>query len=245
MSSQPQAPAKAPPTPLGLYDRRVLGVLVEKALTLTTPDAYPMSVNAIITGCNQKSNRDPVLNVSDADVEEVLDRTRQQGLTARVQGARVERWRHLLFDAWDVSRGELAVLTELLLRGPQTEGELRGRAARMEPIEDVDALRAILKPLSERGLVVYLSPEGRRGTVVTHGFHVPQELAKLKAAHAGGGGASEPAPAVPDGRLSAVEARLAETAAEVTALRGTVADLAKQVAELSQQLNTLKQALGA
>jgi uncharacterized protein YceH (UPF0502 family) len=230
---------------LGLHERRVLGVLVEKALTLTTPDAYPMSVNALVTGCNQKSNRDPVLNLSDADVEAVLERARQQGLVARVQGARVERWRHLLFDVWKVTRAELAVLTELLLRGPQTEGELRGRAARMEPIEDVEALRAVLKPLAERNLVVYLSPEGKRGTVVTHGFHMPQELEKLKAQHAGGGGAAEPAAPADNGRLAAFATRLEEMAAEVAALRDAVADLQKQMAGQAEQLGALKQALGA
>ena len=79
-----------------------------------------------------------------------------------------------MYDAWKVGKVEAALLTELLLRGPQTEGELRGRASRMEPIEDLESLRALLKPLAERRLVVYLTPQGRRGTVLTHGFHAPK-----------------------------------------------------------------------
>ena len=74
---------------------------------------------------------------------------------------------------------ELAVLGELLLRGPQTEGELRARTSRMEPIDDLDALRGVLRPLVERNLVVYLTPEDRRGAVLTHGFHDPEELKRL------------------------------------------------------------------
>src|SRR5437867_2232056 len=74
-----------------------------------------------------------------------------------------------------------AVLAELLLRGPQTEGELRARASRMEPIDDLEALRGVLRPLRDRGLIVYLAPEGRRGTTLTHGFHARDELDHLRA----------------------------------------------------------------
>src|SRR5207253_6572291 len=107
-----------------------------------------------------------------------------------ITGSRVERWRHTLYESWQANKVELAVLAELLLRGPQTEGELRGRASRMEPIDDVEALRGVLKPLAERKLVVYLTPEGRRGTMLTHGFHEPQELERIKARCANA--ASEP-----------------------------------------------------
>src|SRR3954447_11527964 len=157
------------PAPLAVLDvneRRVLGVLIEKAKT--TPDAYPLSVNALVTGSNQKSNRDPVMELDDDDVLEALTRCKNKGLVMKVIGGRVERWRHLLYETWHVDKVELAVLAELLLRGPQTEGELRGRASRMEPIDDLDALRRVLKPLVDRNLVVYLTSEGR-GAMVTHG----------------------------------------------------------------------------
>src|SRR5215469_638718 len=120
----------APPEPLptlSLVERRVLGVLAEKQKT--TPDSYPMTLNALVTGCNQKSNRDPVLNLSDDQVEDALVRAQQKGLAIRLTGSgRAEKWRHNLYDTWHVDKTEMAVLIELLLRGPQTEGELRGRA---------------------------------------------------------------------------------------------------------------------
>ena len=262
--TSPPAPAAAPPWPaLSVPERRVLGVLVEKGKT--TPDTYPMSLNSLVTGCNQKSNRDPVLSLSEDDVEDALRAAQHKGLAIRVTGSgRVERWKHNLYDALHVGKVELAVIAELLLRGPQTEGELRGRAARMEAVEDLDALRAVLKPLAERRLVVYLSPGKSRGTVVTHGFHAPQELEKLRTHHRAGGGAAEdegasPAPAAPrpaagvaEERVKALEARLAEVGTEITALRGTVselqsavAELKAQVATLTEQLRGLKDALGA
>src|SRR5712691_8608287 len=103
---------------LSLTERRVLGVLVEKAKT--TPDAYPMSLNSLVTGCNQKSNRDPVLNLADHEVEEALAAVQKKGLVKKlISSGRVERWKHELYDAWKLNKVELAVLTELLLRGPQ------------------------------------------------------------------------------------------------------------------------------
>ena len=164
--------------PLTMAERRVLGVMVEKAKT--TPDVYPMSLNSLMTGANQKSNRDPIMNLSEEDVEDTLLGLQPKGLVTRIQGGRVERWRHNLYDVWSVNKVELAILAELLLRGPQTEGELRQRASRMEPIDDLDALRCALKPLAERKLVVFLGEPGRRGTLITHGFHAPKELELLK-----------------------------------------------------------------
>src|SRR6478736_4546386 len=119
---------------LNTIERRLLGVMVEKAKT--TPENYPLSVNALMTGSNQKSNRDPVMNLTEEDIEAALGELQKKGLATRITGSRVERWRHNLYENWTSDKVELAVLTELLLRGPQTEGELRGRAGRMEPIED-------------------------------------------------------------------------------------------------------------
>ena len=109
-------------------ESRVLGVLVEKGLT--TPDQYPLTLNAVVNGANQKSNRDPVR------VDAV--------------GSRTNRYRHNANDALRVRTGELAVLAELLLRGPQTLGELRGRASRMHPFESLDDVRHMLRALAER-----------------------------------------------------------------------------------------------
>jgi uncharacterized protein YceH (UPF0502 family) len=256
MSSEPQpaAPAAAAAWPvLDPQERRVLGVMVEKAKT--TPDAYPLSVNALVAGCNQKSNRDPVMNLSDEAVEDALARCQKKGLALKITGGRVVRWRHNLYDAWHVDKVDLAVLAELLLRGPQTEGELRTRAGRMEPVDDLDALRKYLRPLVGRKLVVYLTPEERRGAVLTHGFHDPQELARLRAHHAAepvpAPEASAPAAAAPaapsraESQLPALEAGLAEARTEAAALRQAVDDLRGQVDALWEELRALKQSLGA
>jgi uncharacterized protein YceH (UPF0502 family) len=236
MSSE-SAPPAAPV--LNLAERRILGVLVEKAKT--TPDAYPLSVNALVTGCNQKSNRDPVLNLSEVDVEEALVSAQQKGLAIKITGGRVVRWRHALYEALRVDKIELAVLAELLLRGPQTEGELRARAARMEPIADLDALRAVLRPLVERRLVVYLSPEGRRGTILTHGFHAPDELEGLRARH----GEEEHGPVPPGPGAAGRPADAGPPAgAEIAALKEAVAALQADVANLAAEVQQLKAALG-
>jgi hypothetical protein len=165
--------------PLSAIDRRVAGVMVEKAKT--TPDAYPMSVNALRSGCNQKNNRSPLMELETEDVEESLARLRAAGAATEVQGSgRVLRYRHYMYEWLGVDKVELAVMAELLLRGAQTEGELRGRAARMEPITDVAALRPVLASLKQKGLIMSLTPEGR-GHVVTHALYEPRELEKVRA----------------------------------------------------------------
>jgi hypothetical protein len=169
---------------LPAIDRRVLGVLIEKGKT--TPDQYPMSLNALTAGCNQKSNRYPQMELDQEDVLRSLDRLRGLGVVAEVQaGGRVPRFRHFAYEWLGVNKVELAVMAELLLRGSQTEGELRGRAARMEPIADVAALRPVLETLKTKRLVISLTSLGR-GHVVTHNLYEPQELDKQRALHTGG-----------------------------------------------------------
>ena len=125
--------------PISAIERRILGVLVEKAKT--TPDAYPMSLNALTTGCNQKNNRDPQMHLAADDVSDALDRLRGLNAVLEVHGdSRVARYKHRLYEWLGVEKVEMAVMAELLLRGAQTIGELRGRAARMEPIT---ALRSV------------------------------------------------------------------------------------------------------
>lgn len=218
-------------SPLSIHERRVLGVLVEKQ---KTTDTYPLTLNALVSGSNQKSNRDPILDLEDIEVEEALTSAQKKGLTMRVISGRVDKWKHLLYDVWKVNGVEIAVLAELLLRGPQTEGELRARAGRMEEIADLDALRAVLAKLKERGLVVYLTPEGRRGTIVTHGFHEPHELTRLRTHHS-----NQPLDASPEAsppRGEPAPDRIAELAASVEELRGEVARLAGMVRLLQQSL---------
>jgi uncharacterized protein YceH (UPF0502 family) len=206
--------------------------MVEKAKT--TPDVYPLSLNALVAGCNQKSNRDPVLNLSEEEVEEALASAQKKGLAIKITGGRVVRWRHHLYETFLLDKVGLAVVGELLLRGPQTEGELRSRASRMEPIEDLDALRAVLRPLAERRLVVYLSPPDRRGTVLTHGFHDLQELDRLRSTPFDSDIGISSTSAVASGsilmdRLGAAEAEIAELRSRITDLEGQITALADQV----------------
>src|SRR5256885_1232291 len=111
-------------------EARVLGVLIEKAQT--TPEQYPLSLNAIVNGANQKNNRDPVTAMTDDQAFDAVEGLRGKGLVVRIDqpGGRVHKYRHNAIDALHVRTGEAAILAELLLRGPQTLGELRGRAAR-------------------------------------------------------------------------------------------------------------------
>jgi uncharacterized protein len=206
-----------------------------------------------VTACNQKSNREPVMNLDDVQVEEALASLQKQGLVVKITGGRVERWRHVVYEAWRVDKVELAVLAELLLRSPQTEGELRGRASRMEPIADLDALRAVAKILADRRLAVYLTPEGRRGTVLTHGFHTPEELERLRDQFGAEADASaedsraRAAPATPvasPAAALALEGRLNDTNAELANLRAALSDLQGRVAGLDQQVREIKQRLG-
>lgn len=174
-----QKPATPPRwRPISANERRALGVLVEKAKT--TPENYPLSLNALRGGCNQKSNRAPQMQLEESHVEEALDALRQAGAVLLVQGdSRVDRFRHLAYEWLGVDKVELAVMAELLLRGAQTIGELRGRAARMEPIKDLGELQPILKSLEEKKLIAYLTPPGR-GSIVTHTLYLDREMEKVR-----------------------------------------------------------------
>lgn len=166
------------PGPLEAHERRVLGVLVEKAKT--TPAAYPLSMNALRSGCNQKSNRFPQTDLDEEQLERVVDSLRERGALTVVQSdSRTERYRHRLYEWLGLEKAELAVVAELLCRGAQTVGDLRGRAARMEPIAGMSELRPILDSLVQKGYVAYLTPQGR-GAIVTHTFYKPEQLDRVR-----------------------------------------------------------------
>jgi uncharacterized protein len=231
--------------PLTPRERRVLGVLVEKAKT--TPEYYPLTIAAIVTGSNQKSNRDPVTSYDADDVEEILQGLRKKGAVVMVEGSgRVVRWKHTLYDWLKVTKVELAVVAELLLRGSQTEGDLRARASRMEPLPDLASLQAVLESLLAKDLIVYLSPPGvRRGVVVTHNLYPPQELDREKARLAANPVADDE-PERPT-RVAAprIEAAPHVSPDELAAIRTELAALRDQVRVLSDEVRELKSALGA
>ncbi|MGI9606460.1 MAG: YceH family protein [Acidimicrobiales bacterium] len=125
---------------------RVLGCLIEKAST--TPDAYPLTTNSLVNACNQKTSRDPVVELSDRQVDAAMLELRQNGLARSVRGTgRAVKHRHVADEGLGLNQDELAVLAVLLLRGPQTVGELRSRSERIYPFEDLDEVEAVLEKL--------------------------------------------------------------------------------------------------
>jgi len=133
--------------PLGPLEKRVLGVLVEKALA--TPDYYPLTVNAIVAACNQKNNRDPEMHLEQGEVERTLRSLAENRWVAEADhSARVVRWRHRVSENLKVGVGVQAILAELLLRGPQQPGELRTRACRMSNIETMEEMTKLLDAMT-------------------------------------------------------------------------------------------------
>jgi uncharacterized protein YceH (UPF0502 family) len=194
---------------------RVLGCLVEKQRT--TPDVYPLSLNSLRLACNQATNRDPVVDYDEPTIRAALDRLSRKGWTrlASGPGSRVAKFRHLLDDALSLTPSELSVLAVLLLRGPQTPGELKGRTERLYPLGSLADVEAVLGRLQERELVAQLP---RR----------PGQKEERYAQLLGGDGEPEAAQATPalppaqDDRLEELEARVARLEDELASLRAAL-----------------------
>src|ERR1700721_4483166 len=126
---------------------RVLGALVEKEIT--TPEYYPLSLNALVNACNQKNNREPVTNLDEDEVRQALHRLEDDGLAGAARGteSRVSKYEHRVQEVFNFTRGEVAVMCVLLLRGPQTPGELRGRTERMHRFEELEDVLSALQRL--------------------------------------------------------------------------------------------------
>lgn len=230
VQSEPKHPA-----PLSSIERRILGVLMEKART--TPDVYPLSMNALVTGCNQKSNRTPMMNLSEQQVEDAVLDMRQKQLVAEVHGGgRVSKFRHFGYDYMGVKGVEAAVMTELLLRGEQTAGELRTRASRFDNIADLNAMTQILDNLQKRGLVIALTPHGR-GQLFSHNLYEPQELDSLKSKLSGYTGeesGSEHSIGASRSAASGLTQDVEHLKAEIQELRSLVEQLQQRVSRLEQ-----------
>src|ERR1700691_158868 len=148
--------------PLHPSEVRVLGALLEK--DITTPEYYPLTLNALVNACNQKSSREPIVNYSEEIVTEAVASLQHRGLALRISGAghRVEKYGHRLGEKLNLGRRELALLCVLMVRGPQTTGELRGRTERMHDFADVDEVERVLESLaSPPGPMVARAPRGR------------------------------------------------------------------------------------
>lgn len=235
---QPPDQTSAAPrwTPLAPNPRRVLGVLIEKAKT--TPAGYPMTVNAIVTGCNQKNNRDPVTALDTLEVERAIEDLRAAGAVSEIDWlGRAAKFKHHAYEWMGVNRQELAVMAELLLRGPQTLGELRARAARMEPIPDLAALEPIVNGLLERRLMIALTPPGR-GQMVSHNLYLPPELEQL-GAH-GGQARAALADERAQPRPQPASGLAAGAADDTSAMLHAIAELRAEVARLEQRVKELE-----
>jgi uncharacterized protein YceH (UPF0502 family) len=140
---------------LSLLETRVLGTLYEKQHTV--PDSYPLTLNALVSGCNQKTSRSPVMEVSEADVQGALDALKSLNLVMETSGGRVSRYSHNVERVLQVPSQSAAILTVLMLRGPQTVGELRINCERLHKFADISAVDAFLQELSGRSLIVQLA----------------------------------------------------------------------------------------
>jgi uncharacterized protein len=226
----------AGPRQLSRPQRRVLGVLIEKAFT--TPDQYPLTLKSATAGCNQKSNREPVTAYSEDQVARFLDELRKLGLVAVVhtESGRTERFRHYARKAYPFTEPQLAIMTELWLRGRQQPGELRGRAGRMVPIDSLEILRAELAGLIEQGYVQTNGPLDRRGVEVDHNLYQPDEGNKLEPGRFGetdvapiDSGVHSPAFLADTGALAALEERIAAIESSLSELQDGFDSLRRQL----------------
>lgn len=239
---------RPPVRELSAAQRRVLGVLLEKAFT--TPEYYPLTLKAVVTGCNQKSNRSPIVNYDEDRAEDILDELRELGLAAVIEPAtgRSLRYRHYMRHVFSFSEPQLAILTELMLRGRQTLGELRSRAGRMVSIDSLNALRDELSGLVAEGYVRSSGSLERRGVEVDHGFYLASENRGLEPMPD-----AEPEPASPSVPTSPVRAAspppardeaIAELKAENQQLRAEVETLQTAVTALEGRFDDLCRELG-
>ena len=218
---------------LNPYEARVMGVLIEKSFT--TPDQYPLSLNATTNACNQKSCRNPVVDYTEAEVLVTLKgmRMKQLGGGNIPAGSRVERWHHSAREHWKLSDPALAVLAELLLRGPQSAAALRANANRMCSIANHEELEKALQPLEAAQMVKVLLPGS--------GSRVMQYAQTLSSASAI---PASVAPASANPATLSMPVHVAAPEPASTPPPTTNADLEERVAKLEQQLRSLAEKLG-
>ena len=219
------APAGGAPV-LSFLEARVLGVLAEKQHTV--PDAYPLTLNALVAGCNQKSSRDPVIEATEAEVQAALDHLKSRALVMESSGGRVMRYAHNAGKALGLPPQSVALLAVLFLRGPQTAGELRINSDRLHRFGDILAVEGFLRELAERHMVRELprAPGAR----------------EARWAHLLSG---EPVVAASDGASAPGVANDAVSAGEIAALRARLDLLEQEVASLRQTVERLRGELGA
>jgi uncharacterized protein len=211
---------------LSLLEARVLGVLVEKERTV--PDSYPLTLNALVAGCNQKSSRDPVLNAAEMDVQAAVDALKSMLLVIERTGQRAARYAHNIERMMSVPQQAAALLAVLMLRGPQTAGELRMNCERLYRFADIPAVEALLNELAERpngALVTELQRQtGSRENRWIHLLSGPPAVQSYSVA-----GPADESPSLGISELAAVKANVARLEVEVRELKDLLAKVCAQL----------------
>lgn len=208
------------PRTLDPIELRILGSLVEKQLA--TPEYYPLTLNALVAACNQKSNREPVMELGESEIERALNRLQDEKLVWRVMGGRAVRFDHNLDALWHVTRREKALLALLFLRGPQTAGELRGRSDRLHTFDSVAEVEQLLRDMAAQSESLVRQLPRRPGQK------------EERWAHLAGGAIVEPAPSI--GEESVPRAPGEPLSARVQRLEDRVAELANELRALKEKL---------
>jgi uncharacterized protein len=211
-------------TPL---EARVLGVLVEKQATV--PDTYPLTLNSLVAGCNQKTARDPVINASDSDVMVALDGLKGLSLVFESSGGRVTRWEHNAARGLIVPTDAAALLAVLMLRGPQTAAELRANVDRLHRFADVAALETVLQALADRSPPRAVKLPRAPGAREARWAHLLCGEAAIPASVASAPGSSFSDDGISAGELAALKAQQARLAEEVAELRALVQRMAREL----------------
>ena len=213
---------------LSLLETRVLGVLAEKQRTV--PDSYPLTLNSLVSGCNQKSSRDPVIEASEAEVLVALDSLRGMSLIVETSGGRASRYAHNIERVLHIPTQSTALLALLMLRGPQTAGELRLNCERLHKFADISSVESFLVELAERaagGLVVELPRQpGARENRWTHLLSGAPAIGERAPA---GAASATPAGDVTVGEIAALKANVARLEAEVSGLRAMMGRLCAEL----------------
>jgi len=221
------ASAARPLPILSLLETRVLGVLVEKQRTV--PDSYPLTLNAVLSGCNQKTSRNPVLEVSDAQAQAAIDSLKSHHLVDESSGGRASRYAHNMDRVLRIPSQSSILLTVLMLRGPQTAGELRIASERMHNFADISSVEGFLDELAERpagALVVKLARlPGARENRWAHLLSGEPAIDEASAAPATGGAGAD----VSLGEIAALKANVARLEAEVADLKALVSRIASDL----------------
>jgi uncharacterized protein YceH (UPF0502 family) len=218
---------------LSLLETRVLGVLAEKQRTV--PDSYPLTLNSLLSGCNQKSSRDPVIEASEAEVIAALDSLRSLSLIVETSGGRAARYAHNIERVLHIPTQSTALLTMLMLRGPQTAGELRINCERLHKFADISSVESFLAELAERaaGSLVMELPR-QPGSRENRWIHLLSGAPILEEHTSANAAAATPSSDVTVGEIAALKANVAKLEAEVSELRTMVGKLCAELGILAK-----------